>query len=145
MAGREIRDLRRGRQPPGWREEDAGSQPGNAPIGAGHGRLTGANRQRCGYRGEQQMNAAGGGRRLVLFCNIGRLTRRASGPGTFRVADRRIKPRRGKGRPRIEGALMMVTVVDVSVAGINPELHERMRVRHFGPGPVIGGQEQETE
>jgi hypothetical protein len=39
-----------------------------------------------------------------------------------------------------DSVVQMVT--DGPVGRIGPELDERMRVRGFGPGPVVSGQEQ---
>ena len=39
----------------------------------------------------------------------------------------------------------MMMMLDRSISGINPELNERMRMRAFGSGPVVGGEEQEPQ
>jgi hypothetical protein len=55
-----------------------------------------------------------------------------------------VEPTGGRWQPLICRWLAGVFVEDTAVGGIEPELKEGMRVRGFGAGSIVGGQETKT-
>jgi len=119
----------------GWRQEHPGYLAGEALRGTEGWRRT---RGYCGqdrYGAQEQMDPARRGHRILVLANVRALLTCAK----LRFA------LMGAGCDVVPGCCPHFVVMDHSVFGVNPQLHERVGVRELGARPVIARQEDHSE
>ena len=118
----------------GWRQEHPGYLAGEALRGTEGWRRT---RGYCGqdrYGAEEQMDPARCGSRVLVLASVRVLFTQAQLGFTLV----------GTGFDVVPGCRPGV-VVNRSICGVNPQLHERVGVREIGASPVIARQEDHSE